>query len=490
MATSSTAPTAAAPAARADRHLIFAITGISQLTFIMQFAMVGVSLPHLITDLHAPLRWGGWVLTTFMIGQVIAMALAGRLAERLGARTVFVGGFVLFAVGSAICALAPNIYVLISGRALQGLAGGGLMPAATTMIAAAYGSGRVRAIGYYSSLMPFGAVLGPGIGGLIVDTIGWRWTFGFNVFIGIAVFVFGSLLLPRGERRPAQRVDAAGITLIAFGVTAFIYALTELGRRDSPPNMPVVVASLGAALVSLVLLVRQERRTPVPIVDLDLLHRREFRAANTISFCFGVCWQGVFSMLPFYAQVAYSFSASRAGAVMSPRAAMMVAASTLSAYLLPRIGYRKPLATGLLGLAAALFVISRGLHDPTFGSVHFTSFWWLLAISVAAGGTFGLANPALNNAALDIAPDRIAAIAGLRGMFMSLGGTVGISLVVLAGSRAASTEHGMEVAFTAFACVMALATLLVRYIPEPHEIAARAGALHPAHATAREAPAR
>jgi EmrB/QacA subfamily drug resistance transporter len=449
------------------RHIVFALLSVSMLSYIMQFGMVSVSIGQITSDLAAPLRWGGWVLTIFMIGQVIAMPVVGRIAERIGARNVFAIGFGLFGLASLACALAPNVYVLIAARLFQGAVGGGLQPAGTSLLAHVYGHGRMRAIGYYSSLMPFGAVLGPVAGGLIVDHFGWRWTFGFNVPLGLAVAVFALAMLPDAGRRPqSSRIDVAGIGLLALSVTSLIFALTELGRRQGSPDPVLVAVSLAVSVAALAVLVRHERRTPTPIIDLDLLSRREFASLNLLSFSFGMSWIGVASTIPLYAQNAYGMSVASSGALLSPRAAVMVVSSSAAAYFLPRTGFRKPMLLGMLGLVATLVVLGRGLHEPSVAGVTIPNFTWLLIVVGSAGVFFGIANPAMNNAGIDLAPDRIAAIAGLRGMFMNLGGTIGISFVILIASRAGNVGQGLDVAYTVLAAVLLLSLFAVRAAPE------------------------
>lgn len=449
------------------RHVVFALLSVSMLSYIMQFGMVSVSIGELTSDLEAPLRWGGWVLTIFMIGQVVAMPVVGRIAERFGARNVFAVGFGLFGLASLACALAPNVYLLIAARALQGAVGGGLQPAGTSLLAHVYGRGRMRAIGYYSSLMPFGAVLGPVVGGLIVDHFGWRWTFGFNVPLGLAVAVVALALLPDAGRRPqTSRIDTLGIGLLALAVTSLIFALTELGRRQGSPDPLLVATSLAVSLIALAVLVRHERRTATPIIDLDLLSRREFASLNILSFSFGMSWIGVASTIPLYAQNAYHLSVASSGALLSPRAAVMVVSSSIAAYFLPRTGFRKPMLLGMLGLVATLIVLGRGLHEPAVAGVTIPNFTWLLIVVGSAGVFFGIANPAMNNAGIDLAPDRIASIAGLRGMFMNLGGTIGISFVILIASRAENIGDGLDLAYTVLAVVLLLSLLAVRAVPE------------------------
>ncbi|MEZ4554444.1 MAG: MFS transporter [Dehalococcoidia bacterium] len=483
--TSPVAPAATQP--RADRFLIFGVLAVSLLTFVMQFAMVSVSLADVIDDLDAPLRWGGWVLTIFMIGQVIAMPTAGRLSERFGARTVFAGGFGLFAAASLVAALAPNIYVMIIARAAQGLAGGGLMPSGMSMIAEAFAEGRQRAIGLFSSILPFGAVAGPGVGGLISEHFGWRWTFAFHAPIGLLVLIAAFTILPRGQRQGGQKVDIAGIGLLAVALSSLIYALTELGLRDADPNMAVVAVTLVGSAVTWGLLVRHELRTQAPLIDLDLLRRREFVAPNAISFFFGFCWIGAFSLLPLYVRTAYDLGPAASGALMAPRAGLMGLTSMAASMVILRTGYRKPIATGLFGLSLVLFLVSLGIHDPTILGVSIESFWWLFGVVIMGGFFFGMANPSLQNASMDIAPDRIASIAGLRGMFQTIGGTMGISISVLVASRAATTADGLQLAYRSYALIMLFVPLFVLAIAESAR--RRSAAPEASRVTAADRPA-
>lgn len=434
----------------------------------MQFGMVSVALGRLTDDLAAPLRWSGWVLTIFMVGQVIALPIAGRLAERFGARLVFAGGLAVFAIASLVCAAAPNVYALIAARVVQGAAGGGLMPAGISLIGEAYGVGRTRAIGFFSSLIPFGAVLGPVVGGVIVDHFGWRWTFGISVPMGLVACVAGFALLPVGHRKPMQRIDIAGVLLIALTIVSLVFALTELGQRGVAPNYALVGIALATFVVALGTLVAHETRTALPVIDLDLLRRWEFASSNALAFCFGTAWIGVTSLIPLFVQSLYGMSAAESGALIAPRSLVMVAASGLGTWLMPRTGLRKPLAIGLVGSALMILVLGLGLHDPSILGRRIESFWWNLLVIGGAGASFGFANPSMNNAALDLAPDRIASITGLRGMFSSLGGTVGIGIAVLIASRAESTAAGLQIAFTAFAVVLAASAAFVLGVPELH----------------------
>jgi EmrB/QacA subfamily drug resistance transporter len=458
----------AIPAARRNRHLIFALLSTSLLTVIMQFTMVSVSLKQLTTDLNAPLRWSGWVLTTFTLGQVIAQPVAGRLTQRLGARFVFAGGLAAFGAASIVCAAAPNVYIMIVARLVQGIAGGGIIPAGSAIIGEVYGEeGRARAIGFFASLIPFGSVLGPTVGGFIVDTLGWRWTFGINGPLAILACAAGFAILPAGRKVAAQHIDFAGVVLIACAVAPLIFALTELGQKDTTPNIVLIGGATLLGILAIGVLVWHERRIELPVVDLDLITGRGFLAANTLSFFFGLAWSTVTSLLPLYAQEAYGFSASEAGTLLAPRSVAMIAASTGASWFLLRTGYRRPLVVGLIGTALLIILLARGIHEPSIAGTVIGSFWWLMVVVTILGVFFGIANPSMNNAAIDLAPDRIAAVTGLRAMAQGLGSTFGISFALLLASRAATQGGGLEMAFTTFAVLLIVATAaLIFYVPE------------------------
>ncbi|MDA0302209.1 MAG: MFS transporter, partial [Chloroflexi bacterium] len=204
----------------------------------------------------------------------------------------------------------------------------------------------------------------------------------------------------------------------------------------------------------------------VPVLDLDLLRRRPFIATNFLSFCFGAGWMGVVSILPLYAQTAYGLAVSESGALAAPRGVLMVTFSSLSAFIIHKTGFRKPILAGLVGLGASLIVVGLGLHDVAVLGVRFSDFWWLLVVTALAGVFFGLANPSLNNAGIEVAPDRIAAIVGLRGMFNNLGGTLGVAVVVLIASRNADTVAGLQTAFFVLGAVVIVSAAWVPWIPE------------------------
>lgn len=450
-----------------NRYLLFGVVSLGMLLASMQGSMIGVAFADIGSGLHAPDRWVGWVIAIFTLAQAVSMPTAGKLSDELGRRTVFVSGVSLFLASSVVCAAAPNVYVLIGARAFQGLAGGSLLPSAYGVIGDAFDAdSRARAIGMLSSVFPVGGILGPNVGGFIVEHFGWRWTFLVNIPLGLVVVGCALVLMPRATNRQRHPIDFGGVALLSLAVTGVVYALTELSQTKSGAHPVVVGSAFAVAVIAGLLFLRQESRTAEPILELQLLKRREFAFMNTLNFFYGLVIFGLFTFIPLYAQEAYGMSRSASGVLLTPRALAMIVASSLGALLLPRTGYRKPIMVGMLGMAATLLVMSRGVHDFSVGGFEVSNFAYLATLAGMSGFFFGVSGPAANNAAIELAPDRIAAITGLRGMFRSVGGSIGTSLVVLVMSHAATREQGLEQSFMGLAVGAALVSLLVLGIPD------------------------
>jgi EmrB/QacA subfamily drug resistance transporter len=450
---------------RVPRIFVFLVLSLSMLIYAMQFTTIAVALADLNEDLDTPVSWEGWVITIFMLGQVIALPVAGRLSDRIGRRTTFIGGLAGFTAASLVCAVAPNIYVLILARAAQGFSGGALSPAAMGLIGDAWGEDRARPIGLATSLSPMGTVIGPTLGGLIVDHISWRGIFALNVPLGILGLVAAFLILPRSEKQGANApFDTRGLVLLAVAVTALMYGITELG--DPHANLLVVGGCILVSAASTILLLRQERRVEEPVIPLDLLRRKEFAYTDIVAFCYGVALFGIASYIPLYAQEAYDMSASVAGAIVTPRAVAVVAMSAIASIVITRTGYRVLILSGLLGLAAMLALLAMGLHHVRVAGIELTDFTWLSLVSAVTGVCVGSINPTLSNACLHLEPGRIPEIVGLRSMFQFLGGTIGVSFIVLVMARAETKGGGIELAFAGMAVLLLAIVPLVLRIPD------------------------
>lgn len=428
--------------------------------------IVSVSLPTLEIDLHANLAWVGWTLNGYQLAETIVMPIVGKLSDEWGRKRLFLGAVVLFTASSMLAGLAPNIYWLIVFRALQGLGGGAFMPSATGIISDAFTKRRATAIGLFGSIFPIGGILGPNLGGFIIDHFSWRWIFYVNVPIGIALFVLGLAMLPKDAVvSKKSRIDMVGATLFGMGMVSVLYGMTTWADHPQEVNpLTWVFFAVGVALLAV--FAWHEGRIPSPIIDIQLLRWRPFLATNLYNFIFGAAIFGFFSFIPYYAITAYGMTAGESGIVLSPRSLMMIIMSALSSLFLIRFGYRRPMIIGVLLIAASLFLLSRGYHDVTLLGLHVPNLALLAMMILVSGIGLGIANPASSNAALDLIPEKVAAASGIRGMFRFTGGTLGTGALILVLSHFPDKAVGLQYIFLFFGFMMLALIPIVFLIPD------------------------
>jgi len=341
-------------------YVFFGLAALSLMMFSIDSTVVAVALPTVMGDLHTSLAWTGWTLTAYTLTQITVMPLAGKLSESFGRMRVFLACVVLFTVGSLLCGLAPNIYVLIGCRVLQALGGGGFLPSAAGIVAREFPRERARMIGLFSSIFPLGGIIGPNLGGLIVEHWSWRQVFLINVPIGAVVL----LVLWRQARTPetrAQRnIDVVGAVLFASAITALLLALSMLGNDPTFWSSPLFGGLLVGSALLLAAFGWQELRVAEPVLDLRLVMRSPFLAVNIYNFWFGACVFGFFAFIPYFAVVQFGMSPAESGAVLTPRSVVMMATSMVVSLLLVRVGYRAPMIAGMALIVVSLELLSQG----------------------------------------------------------------------------------------------------------------------------------
>jgi EmrB/QacA subfamily drug resistance transporter len=450
-----------------SRYLFFALAALAVLMAAVDGTIVVVALPQLMAGLDAPLTWVGWTLTAYQLVQVIVGPVAGKLSDTLGRKRVFMFCVGAFTVGSLLCGLAPSVGLLIVFRAIQAIGGGGLMPSAVGIVSDQFPKHRAQAIGLFTSVFPIGGIIGPVLGGYILHNWSWRELFFVNVPLGIAVIVGMHWLLT--ERATEQRgldVDFVGLALFASSVLALMYGMTELGNNVALVSSPLLWGLFAASAVLFALFLRRLRTVPNPVVDYELLAKNPFLAANLYNFFFGAVAFGFFSFMPYYAVEVFGLSAFESGVVLTPRAIVMIAVSTLASLFVIRLGYRWPMLLGMLLVGVTQVLLGQGWTSVQVGGVTWGGFGLLATIVSFSGIGQGLASPASSNAGLDLAPKKAAAIAGLRGMFRQTGGVIGIASVVLALSFFPDRAHGITVIFLALTAVLVITMPLTLMIPD------------------------
>ena len=430
---------AEAPAVRPGR--VLATVTAAQVLSVASASVVAVALPALAQELDADGAEQQWVVDSFVLVFASLLIAGGVIGDRRGRRDALLIGLVLFAAGSLWCALAPDVGWLIAGRVVQALGPPLVLPASLGIVTATFRdpAQRARAVGYWGAGSGLGLTLGPLLGGLLVDGLGWRWVFGVNVGICAVLALLALRHVPRDRpAAPAHRFDAPAAVLVTTAVALLVFALIE-GRRLGWTSPGV----LGALLLATVLgaaFVAHERRHPAPLVDLALLHQRTFLAANLGGATVYGALTGLAVYLSIFLQQIQGRSALEAGLCLLPQGLMTAACAPLAGRVTAAVGPKPPILAGMGLVAVAVLALVRlDVGTPV------AEFWWLFAL---LGMGTGIALPAMTVTALSAAPARRAGMASaLHNASRQLGQTFGVAVlgtVILAHAGTAAESGRIE----------------------------------------------
>jgi EmrB/QacA subfamily drug resistance transporter len=395
-------------------------------------------LPRLELEFNARLSTVSWVAVAYLLAMAAFLPIFGRLADMMGRKLLYTGGFLLFLLSSALCGLAPSLPVLIAFRVLQGIGAALLSSNSVAIVVAAAGpERRGRALGILSAAQAIGLSTGPAIGGLVLDLLDWRWVFWINVPVGIAGTVLGWFLLPPTKDLPQEgRFDWKGALLIAPALTALVAMLNE-GYAWGLTS-PTLIGCATLAVILLTLFVRCERSAEAPLIDFMLFRARAFLSGNIAGLLSYAALFGLFFLMPFVFVRVYRDSIFAAGLRLSIVPVMLGLVAPVGGALYDRLGARLLTASGMLicvtGLAL-LFMVMDGTHASLFPV--------MLALAIFGIGQ-GLFISPNNSAIMAAAPVSLTGEAGgLLNVMRSLGISVGVAaassllawrLAVLTGS--------------------------------------------------------
>ncbi|MGY2079941.1 MFS transporter [Modestobacter sp. SYSU DS0657] len=363
---------------------------------------VNVALPSIGAELGASLSGLQWTVTGYTLALAALILLGGALGDRYGRRRVFLLGVVWFAAASLLCGLAQSTPHLVGARVLQGIGGALLTPGSLAIIQSSFRrDDRARAIGLWSALGGIAGLVGPFLGGLLIDAVSWRWVFGVNVPVALLVLV-AARHVPE-SRDPAHhgRFDVLGAVLGALALGGVTYALITAG--EDPGGVGVWLAAAGGLLAGGAFLLR-ERRAPAPMLPLRVFTDRQFSGANLSTLAVYGALGGMSFFLVLQLQTVLGYGATLAGAAMLPSILLITLLSARAGALAQRIGPRRPMAVGPLVAAAGLLWLTR---------VDAGSSYWVdvLPGSVLLGlGMAALVAP-LTATVLGAAPDHLAGVA-------------------------------------------------------------------------------
>ena len=401
------------------RWLVLAICCMSLLLVSMDVTIVNVALPSIHSDFDASLGELQWVLDAYSLVIACLLMLSGSMADRFGRRRVFLLGLVVFTSGSALCAAAPSLELLVAARVLQAVGGSMLNPVAMSIIRNVFHDPRERAqaIGIWGAVIGISAALGPVLGGALVDGPGWRYVFLINVPIGIAALGLTTRFVPESRAPHARRIDPVGQILVILCLATLVYGIIEGNGHGW--GSPEILACFAVAIASGVGLVAYERRHAEPLIETRFFRSIPFSGATVAGLCAFAGLGGFLFLGTLYLQSARGYSALEAGLFSLPTALMMLLLAPLSGRIVGSRGARWPmLFAGAFLAVGPLLLVGLDLATPV---------WLLLLAFLLRGAGMGLANPPISAAAISGMP---AAQAGVAGGIASTARQVGFALGV------------------------------------------------------------
>jgi EmrB/QacA subfamily drug resistance transporter len=451
------------------------LVSLAQFLVILDTSIIGIALP----DIQAALGFSDsglqWVFNAYVIAFGGLLLLGGRLADLYGAGRVFTAGFVTLTAASLLAGVAWSDDVLVAGRALQGVGAALIAPAAMAIVLSLFTSpGELgKAMAIWGASAPAGGTAGVFLGGVITQWIGWRWTFLINVPVGLLVLAAAPSLLPRARGRRGS-LDVAGAVAVTGSVSLAVYATVTANERGWGSGATLGTYAAAVALLGVFLALEARRRHP--LVRLGIFRSPNLAAANAVMALLGAAWIPMWFFLNLYLQQVRGYDAFAGGLALLPMtAAIMVLMVGVTGRLVARLGYKPPLVTGLVVLAAGIALLARVPADGSF-------LIDVLPASLLAAVGMSLAYiPALIAGLSSASPDESGLASGLVNTTYQVGSALGLAVATAIATRAttggdaAALTDGFQASFLLAAAVaLAAAALAVAAIRRPSTAAGEA----------------
>src|SRR3984957_3602380 len=403
------------------------------LTF-LDNTVVSVGLGAMQTDLQASVAELQWVIGAYALAFAAIMLACGMIGDELGRKAVMLAGAGVFCAGSVLCALAPNVQLLIAGRAVMGLGAAASEPGTLSIIRHIYTDTkeRTRAIGIWAAVSGLALALGPVVGGALVGVWSWRGIFWFNLAFGLVALITAWISVPESSDPTAGRVDTVGTLLGAGTLAALMFAIID--AESSGFGATEVIGLLAASVVLGVAFVFWERRVPYPLLDLRFFRLPRFTVPNIVAFCTYLATFAIFFFTALYLVVVLSDSGYKIAIVFAPMTILMILASIVAGYWTGRVGPRWPLTIGCAAFAVGLLIAGPLITThPNYVALSF-------ALALAGIG-IGITVVPVTSAVLDsVPPERSGMAASAANTSREIGAVFGTSILgALVFSRLNST---------------------------------------------------
>lgn len=438
-----------------DAHVwrISAVVVIGTMMSILDTTIVNVALATLGRDLHSSVAQIQWVVTGYMLALAAVIPVSGWAAERFGAKRMYLLSLVVFTLGSALCGIATSTTELVIFRVIQGVGGGMILPLGQMMMAEAAGPkrmGRVMSIIAVPAMLA--PIIGPTIGGVILQTTSWRWIFYVNVPIGVVAVVTALRTLPAAKAAAARALDFLGLALMCTGLPLLTYGLAEIGIAGSFTSLKVIIPCL-VGLVLIALFVLHALTTRTPLLNLRLYRRPTFSSASAAMFLLGAALFGGMILLPLYWQDVRHETVIATGLLVGPQGLGAALVMPLAGKLTDRTG------GGPLALFGVILTAVTTIPFALVGA--HTSIAWLSGAMFVRGMGIGFAfMPAMTAAFAALDRSELADATPQLNVLQRVGGSLGTAVLAVVLQRALVGTHTLAGAAGAYGTAFWWATAL------------------------------
>ena len=419
---------------RIEAH-VWKIAGVVILGMIMSIldtTIVNVALRTLGHDLHSSISQIQWVVTGYLLSLAAVIPVTGWAARRYGAKRVYMVSLVLFTAGSALCAVAASTTSLVLFRVLQGAGGGMIMPVGQLIMAQVAGPQRMgRVMGIVSMPAMLAPILGPVVGGVILQNLHWSWIFLVNLPVGIVAFALAWRVLPETESGAAGRLDVVGLALLSTASSVLVYGLSQLGTNSSL-TAPIVVWPILAAVFLAAAFCWHALRVERPLLDVRLYANRIFGAASLTTFGLGAALFGAMILVPYYYQEVRHESVIATGLLTGPQGLGMLLVLPLSGRLSQRFGGGRVALVGVSILSLATIPLAFVGTGTSLISISLV----LVLRGIGIGFSF---MPAMTAAFASLRPDQLSDATPQLNVLQRIGGAIGTAVLAVVLQRASGS---------------------------------------------------
>ena len=340
---------------------------------ILDITVVNVALPTFQTvfgSVGEPISYShvAWTVTAYTLALATVIPMTGWAADRFGTKRLYLTALTLFTGGSVLCAAADSINMLILFRVIQGLGGGMLMPLGMTIMTRAAGPARMgRLMAILGVPMLLGPILGPILGGWLIDNASWHWIFLINAPIGVIAFVYAYVVLPSDTPEPSESFDFLGMLLLSPGLALFLFGVSSLPQNEGDFTAPQVWMSMLAGVLLMLAFVWHAFRPEHPLLDLRLYKNRNLTVSTITMFLFAAAFFGGLLLVPTYFQQIRGESTLAAGLLIAPQGIGAMITMPIAGNLVDRIPVGRIVPVGLILIAAGMFGLTQIEADTSYG---------------------------------------------------------------------------------------------------------------------------